>query len=176
MVNEDGTVVLAVNGEIYNYQDIKRDLHGCVFQARSDIEVMLHGYRAWDMERLLDRMDGMYAAVLFDRDKRRLFLVRDRAGIKPLFYARIGGYFVWASELKAIRAFVGPAALTDDRTALYDFLTYRYIPAPKTAFRDVYKLEPAHCLDLGTRSEEHTSELQSLMRISYAVFCLKKKK
>src|SRR3546814_5045248 len=136
------------------------------------------------MARLLDRMDGMYAAVLFDRDKRRLFLVRDRAGIKPLFYARIGGYFVWASELKAIRAFVGPAALTDDRTALYDFLTYRYIPAPKTAFRDVYKLEPAHCLDLGTsdgglklrrywqRSEEHTSELQSLMRISTAVFCL----
>src|SRR3546814_14658891 len=90
---------------------------------------MLHGYRAWDMERLLDRMDGMYAAVLFDRDKRRLFLVRDRAGIKPLFYARLGGYFVWAPELKAIRAFVGPADPPDDLPALYDLLTHRYLQA-----------------------------------------------
>src|SRR3546814_19631745 len=130
MVNEDGTVVLAVNGEIYNYQDIKRDLHGCVFQSRSDSEVMLHGYRAWDMERLLDRMDGMSAAVLFDRDKRRLFLVRDRAGIQPLFYARNGGYFVWASELQAIRAFVGPTPLPEHRTALSAFRTNRYLHPP----------------------------------------------
>jgi asparagine synthase (glutamine-hydrolysing) len=148
MVSDDGDVAIAVNGEIYNYQRLRDALGPERFRSQSDSEVVLHGYRVWGLDGLLDALDGMYAFVIHDRAAEQVHLVRDRPGIKPLFYAVHGGICTWASELKAIEAFAadggptGDARLTTDETALYDFLTYGYVPAPKTRFREVRKLPP----------------------------------
>lgn len=153
MADRDGRVVVAVNGEIYNFQRLRRELEPqYAFASRSDSEVVLHGYKEWGMEGLLDRIDGMYAFCVYDAEKQRIYLARDRAGIKPLYYALIGGVFAWASELKALREFFGRDRLETDVTALYDFLTYLYVPAPKSLYRNVFKLEPGHyaCFDLAS--------------------------
>jgi asparagine synthase (glutamine-hydrolysing) len=151
MVSHDGQVAITVNGEIYNYQDLKRDLT-VRFRSGSDSEVVLHSYRAWGIDQLLERMDGMYALVVVDRARRRLFLARDRCGIKPLHLGRVGADLVWASELKAITAYAEAADLDVDPEALVDFLTYSYVPAPKTMYRQVQKLEPAHVAEINTDS------------------------
>jgi asparagine synthase (glutamine-hydrolysing) len=141
-------VIVSANGEIYNYKELKRELEKkYTFTSRSDSEVLVHGYLEWGIDGLLERLDGMYAFVLYDKNNRNIYLVRDRLGIKPLYYATIDGAFCWASELKAIECyFVGK--LQVDNTALYDFLTYRYIPTPKSLYKNVYKLEPGSCLTI----------------------------
>ena len=144
-----GPVVMAANGEIYNFSDLRSELRkNFQFSGHSDSEVLLHGYRAWGIEELLERIDGMYAFVIYDALRNRLFLARDRVGIKPLYYASFPDHFVWASELKAIQSLLRPGPDAVDRTALYDFLTYNYIPSPKTMYRDVRKLEAAHYLEV----------------------------
>ena len=145
---ETAHALLTINGEIYNYQDIKKNLDPSLFQSGSDSEVVLHGYPALSMDTLIERMDGMYAIVLWDKKENHLHLVRDRTGIKPLLYAHIGNYFIWASELKAIKSFCAAMHLPlhEDNTALFDFLTYRYIPAEKTLYKEVKNLKPAHAL------------------------------
>lgn len=142
MVSEDGAVAVAVNGEIYNFQALRRELGKEQFRSSSDSEVVLHGYRAWGIEKLLSRIEGMFAFTVLDRRSGQLYLARDHAGIKPLYYGNLNGYVFWASELKAVRRFFGPDRLPMDNTALYDFLTYRYVPAPKTQYRNCYKVEP----------------------------------
>ncbi len=156
MVSDDAAVAITVNGEIYNFQILRSELErsGYVFRSQSDSEVVLHGYRHWGAEGLAERLDGMFAAVVHDRARGTVSIIRDRAGIKPLYYYNDGTYFIWASELKAIEACVGSANLKDDETALYDFLTYRYIPAPKTRYRNVFKLPQASILTLKTESGE----------------------
>ena len=154
MTSDDGEVAITVNGEIYNFKMLRRALRGPQFRSESDSEVVLHGYRRWGAAELCDRMDGMYGFVIHDRSKRQIVLVRDRAGIKPLYYAQIGDYFAWASELKAVVEFFGSGALEVDNTAIFDFLTYRYIPSPKTIYRQVRKLEPGHRLVLDCSSGE----------------------
>lgn len=145
MTDGAGDVVITVNGEIYNYPRLREELESRhEFRSRSDSEVVVHGYKEWGIEGLLDRLDGMYALVVYDRAQDRLYLARDRAGIKPLYYALVDGVFAWASELKAIREYFGSNRLKVDLTALYDFLTYMYVPAPKSLYCDVYKLEPGH--------------------------------
>jgi asparagine synthase (glutamine-hydrolysing) len=145
MMDGGGDVVITVNGEIYNYSLLRAELESRhEFRSRSDSEVVVHGYKEWGIKGLLDRMDGMYALVVYDRRRGQLYLARDRAGIKPLYYAQIDGVFAWASELKAIREFFGSDHLKVDSTALYDFLTYLYVPAPKSLYRDVQKLEAGH--------------------------------
>ena len=109
---------------------------------------MLHGYREWGIRGLLSRLEGMYAFCIHDTRHNRLFLVRDRVGIKPLYYSVRGGCISWASELKALEIFLGSEQLEVDGTGIYDFLTYLYVPSPKTMYRDVYKLEPAHYIDV----------------------------
>ena len=154
-VSEDGAVVVAVNGEIYNYQLLRRELAPAhQFRTTSDSEVVLHGYRQWGIRGLLDRLEGMYAFCIHDSRQHRLFLARDRVGIKPLYYSTRGNGISWASELKALEAFLGAEQLEQDRTALYDFLTYLYVPSPKSMYKDVFKLEPAHYIevDVGTGS------------------------
>ncbi len=146
MHSPGGSTAVAVNGEIYNYRDLRRELGTGSFLSGSDSEVVLHGYEAWGLEKLLDRLDGMYALAIVDWDRRLLHLARDRAGIKPLYYAGTETRMVWASELKAIVHFLGEADLELDFTALYDFLTYGYVPAPKTAYQGVFKLPPASVL------------------------------
>lgn len=154
MASDDGAVVIAANGEIYNFRALRAELEaaGAAFRSGSDSEVILHGYRFWGIEKLLAKIDGMYAFSIYDAAQGMLYLVRDRAGIKPLYYGWRGGVLSWASELKALVAFHGRDALTVDNTALYDFLTYRYVPSPKSCYREIGKLPPAHLLRLDIAS------------------------
>ena len=153
LISEDGDVTLTANGEIYNFNSLRSELCGAYnFNSNSDSEVALHGYCAWGLDELVERIDGMYAIAIYDRSAKKLNLVRDRIGIKPLYYAQLGDWFVWASELKAIVKFFENSQLQIDTTALYDLLTYRYIPAPKTPYIEVRKLLAGHYLTLDTLS------------------------
>lgn len=145
---ENDDVVICVNGEVYNFLKLKEVLskHYC-FKGRSDSEVILYGYIEWGIERLVSEIDGMYAISIYDKRTSKVYLIRDRVGIKPLFYSDHGGYFLWGSELKAIKAFHEERSLSIDNTAVYDFLTYSYIPSPKTYYNEVRKLEAGHFLE-----------------------------
>jgi asparagine synthase (glutamine-hydrolysing) len=148
MSNEDGTVWVTFNGEIYNFHELRRRLEalGHRFATQSDTEVIVHAYEQFG-ERCVEQFRGMFAFAIWDGGRRRLFLARDRVGKKPLYYTEAGGQFVFASEFQAILRH--PAVSRDlDPTAVDDFLTYGYVPAPKTPFRGVFKLPPAHCLSL----------------------------
>src|SRR3954468_16851219 len=102
MANEDDTVWVTFNGEIYNFRELRRELegHGHRFRSHTDTEVLVHGYEQWG-DAVVDRLDGMFAFGIWDVRKRRLLLARDRSGKKPLFYAQHGGRFLFASEMKA---------------------------------------------------------------------------
>lgn len=145
-----GEVAVTVNGEIYNFQSLRSELvaAGYQFASHSDSEVVLHGYRHWGIDGLLERMDGMYAGVIHDGRLGRLLAFRDRAGVKPLYYYhRSGEQLVWASELKAIKHFVPPRRLAINPEAILDFLTYRYIPAPRSLYKNCFKLPAASLLE-----------------------------
>jgi len=149
MSNEDGTVWITYNGEIYNFQEIKGTLEslGHFFKSNSDTEVIIHAYEEWGHS-CLENLRGMFAFAIWNQKEKVLFLARDRFGIKPLYYYwDNNSFFLFASELKAIQAYSG-LRLTIDQTALYDFFTYRYVPTPKTPYREVKKLPPAHYLIL----------------------------
>lgn len=145
---------VTVNGEIYNFELLRQELGaaGYVFKSRSDSEVVLHGFHYWGVDGLVERLDGMYAAVIFDSGTGRVTAFRDRVGIKPLIYAFDGKSLVWGSELKAVRAFLGVGNLEEDPEAIIDFLAYRYIPAPKTFYRNIFKLQAASILEFDTAS------------------------
>lgn len=145
MSDDDESVVVAVNGEIYNYRALKKELQKKhPFKSESDSEVVLYGYKEWGMDGLLRRIEGMYAFAVYDRLQKKLCLARDIAGIKPLYYYHADGVFAWGSELKAIERYFGKNNLEIDQTALYDFLTYLYIPPPKSLYRNIYKLQAGH--------------------------------
>ncbi len=159
MVNPSQTTVITVNGEIYNFQGIREELKGKYhFKSHSDSEVVLLGYDEWGIEKLLQRMDGMYAGSIYDIPKNKLYLFRDRAGVKPLYYSFINGQLAWASELKAITKLIGEGNLEVDFTAVYDYLTYGYIPAPKTLYKGIHKLLPAHFLEFSFESSRLTTK------------------
>jgi asparagine synthase (glutamine-hydrolysing) len=169
MCSAGDSIVVTVNGEIYNFQPLREELaRSYHFNSASDSEVLVHGYREWGIDGLLARLDGMYAFALLDRAARRLFLVRDRVGIKPLFYSQRGGQVAWASELKALERFHAHDGLRVDGSAIYDYLTYSYVPAPKTLYQDVFKLEPAHVaeveLDRGSVTTRRYWSLESVER------------
>ena len=134
------------NGEIYNYRKLRAELEvsGYVFATKSDTEVILHLYRR-DGLNMLQRLEGMFAICLYDRSRRQLHLIRDRFGVKPLYYADLDGTFYFASEIKAILK-VLPRRPDLNRQALHDYLTLRFVPAPDTVWRDIRKLPPAHRL------------------------------
>ncbi len=145
--NEDGSVVVVYNGEIYNAPRLRAELEGQGhrFRTRTDTEVLVHGYEAWG-ERLPERLNGMFAFALWDRRRRRLLLARDPLGIKPLYYAPLpGGGLAFASELRALYVVPGWSRALDP-LALDWFLAARYIPAPRTPFQGVRKLPAAHRL------------------------------
>lgn len=154
MFNEDRTVCLVFNGEIYNFQELRSELQakGHRFQGRSDSEVIVHAYEEYG-EQCLERLRGMFAFAMYDIAARKLFVARDRIGIKPLYYYHKEGKLVFASEIKAI---------LEDKTidrqvnpqALYDYLGFEFVPAPETMFKDIYKLPAGHylCLEKGELS------------------------
>jgi asparagine synthase (glutamine-hydrolysing) len=146
MSSPDGSVVLIFNGEIYNFRELRRELEarGAAFRTSSDTEVVLQAYQAWGVD-CLARLRGMFAFALWDKRRRRLFLARDRVGIKPLVYAWDGRRLLFASEIKAVLE--DPRLPRElDWEALRDFLTLHYIPSPRTIFRAIRKLPPASYL------------------------------
>jgi asparagine synthase (glutamine-hydrolysing) len=148
MASDDGSSVIIFNGEIYNFRELRRELEGrgATFRTRSDTEVILRAYEAWGVE-CLSRLRGMFAFAIWDKARRRLFLARDRVGIKPLVYAWDGRRLLFGSEIKAL---LEDAAVSRelDWEALRDFLTLHYIPSPRTIFRSIRKLPPASYLVL----------------------------
>jgi len=160
MTSLEHHVTITVNGEIYNYKSLRSELISEFdFKSDCDSEVVLFGFIKWGIEGLLERIDGMYAIVIYDFKNHQIILARDRYGIKPLLYAiEKSGDISWASELKAIVGFRGEQNLAMDNSALYDFFTYQYIPAPKTLYQDVHKLESAHYLtfSLATKALKKT--------------------
>ena len=154
LTSSDAPVTIAFNGEIYGFRRLRSQLadRGHRFRTSSDTEVLLAAYLEWG-DRFPDHVDGMFAIAIHDERDATLHLLRDRVGIKPLYYLHDGDRFAFASELKGIEALVGRATLSHDETALYDFLTYHYVPTPKSAYRSVFKLPPAHHLvyDLARR-------------------------
>lgn len=147
MSNEDATVQVLFNGEIYNFQDLRRELEakGHVFRSHhSDTEVLVHGYEEWGRD-LPNRLNGMFAFAVYDRPRRRFFLARDRFGKKPLYYHHRGSLFAFASELGALRRHREVKTVLDQR-ALQKFFAYGYVPAPLSLYRDTYKLPGGHSL------------------------------
>jgi asparagine synthase (glutamine-hydrolysing) len=144
--NEDETIWITFNGEIYNHRDLRADLleRGHEFRTSSDTESIIHLYEQYDLA-CLEHLRGMFAFALWDARKRRLLLVRDRLGIKPVFYRREPGRLVFASESRALRELT-EQPLEIDPQSVYDFFGFRYIPAPQTFYRGVEKLLPGHFL------------------------------
>ena len=151
MGNEDGTVWITFNGEIYNFRELRARLEGLGhrFATRSDTETIVHAYEQYGVE-CVKELRGMFAFALWDRPRQRLLLARDRVGKKPLYYAEVDGQWVFASELQALLRHPGMVREVDV-AALDDYLTYGYVPAPKTILRGVYKLPPAHYLTFRLR-------------------------
>lgn len=160
MSNENKTVWITFNGEIYNYQEIRPHLQklGHTFATNSDTEVILHGYEQYGPE-CLTHLRGMFAFALWDENTHTLLLARDRVGKKPIFYAEVDGQFLFASELQAIVRH--PSVKRElDPFAIDDYLTYGYIPAPHTIFQSIKKLSPAHYLSLTVNPEGGIRELR----------------
>jgi asparagine synthase (glutamine-hydrolysing) len=154
--NEDGTVQVVFNGEIYNYRELRGELEaaGHRFYTGSDTEVIVHGYEEWG-ERCFARLDGMFGIAIWDGKRRTLLLARDRFGEKPLFYADDGKRIVFASELKSLLAV--PGLRTEiDAEAVRGYVTFGYVPTPRAIFEGVRKLPPAHYLRyVDGRASEH---------------------
>ncbi len=149
--NEDQTALIIFNGEIYNFRQLRQALErkGHRFETHSDTEAILHAYEEYG-EACVRHLRGMFAFAIWDRRKQQLFLARDRVGIKPLYYYWDGRKFLFASELKAILQDPTVSREVDPR-ALDDYLTYLYIPGPRTIFQGIRKLRPGHTLTVSSR-------------------------
>lgn len=147
MLSGDGRYVLSFNGEVYNFLEIRRELEGrgVRFRGGSDTEVMLTSCQAWGVTGAVGRFAGMFAFALFDRAERRLHLVRDRIGEKPLYYGWSGGTLLFGSELKSLRCHPGWRGNVD-RGALTLYLRHNYVPAPFSIFEGVFKAPPGAIL------------------------------
>ncbi len=146
MCNEDRSVWITFNGEIYNFRELRVDLEklGHKFLSNSDSEVLIHAYEEWQYG-MLDKLVGMWAFAIWDERKRRLFASRDRFGIKPLYYGFQRGQFVFASEIKAIVA-LDKFPMTLSFSAIANYFNYRFVPSPHSIWNEVQKLPPAHYL------------------------------
>src|SRR5690242_1663624 len=151
MANDDSSIWIVQNGEIYNHLELRAQLiaHGHVFKTHSDTEVLVHAYEQWG-EAMVERLNGMFAFAVHDRRAGAVFLARDRMGIKPLHYAVDGPRLVFASELKALLR--DPALRRGvDPVALDEYLAYEFVPSPRTIVRGINKLRPGHTLTWSIR-------------------------
>lgn len=149
IANEDRSVWLIYNGEIYNFRELRADLlaAGHRFRSQSDSEVVVHGYEEWGLDGLLDRLNGIFAFAIADTrgGSARLMLARDRVGVKPLVYTTTGGTLAFASEIKALLA-LDRRPRDVDWQAVYDYFSFLYVPHGRTAFEGIHQLPPAHAL------------------------------
>jgi asparagine synthase (glutamine-hydrolysing) len=152
--NEDGSLQIVFNGEIYNFVELREELEraGHTFTTRSDTEVIVHAYEQWG-NGCVERFNGMFAFALWDSTKREVFLARDHLGVKPLYYVELGGRILFGSEIKAL--------LQDqecprdvDVVSLAELFTFRYVPSPKTLFQGILKLPAGHRMTLSVRGIE----------------------
>ena len=149
LFNEDGSVVVVFNGEIYNYPELMDELAklGHTFRTHCDTEVIVHAWEQWG-EACVERFRGMFAFGLWDRNKKTLFLARDRMGVKPLFYALLDdGQLIFGSELKVLTAHPGLKREIDP-CAVEEYFAYGYVPEPRTIYKQALKLSPAHTLTI----------------------------
>ena len=146
MFNEDNTVCLVFNGEIYNFQELRPQLEakGHRFRSNTDSEVILHGYEEYGID-VVNHLRGMFGFALYDTVRKRLLLARDRIGIKPLYYTRQNGRLVFGSEIKSILQDPGVERQVNHQ-ALYDYLGFEFVPAPETMFAGISKLPAGHLL------------------------------
>lgn len=154
MVSADGRFVITYNGEIYNFMDLRRELEtrGIKFRGHSDTEVMLEAFSAYGVENTVKGLIGMFAIGVWDRRNRTLILVRDRLGIKPLYWAKFGKLFLFGSELKALRAYPGWTPSIDG-SAVAAYMRHNCVPAPQSIYKGVRKLEPGTILTLAPDGE-----------------------
>jgi len=149
LFNEDGSVVVTYNGEIYNFPELSEELKaaGHIFKTHSDTEVIVHAWEEWG-EKCVERFRGMFAFAVWDRNQKTLFMARDRLGKKPLHYAVLAnGQLIFSSELKAL--YVHPLLKKEiDPTAVEEYFAFGYVPDPKTIFKNIFKLPPAHCVTI----------------------------
>jgi len=152
MSNEDGSVWISFNGELYNYPELKAGLDSQrhSFASQTDCEVLLHLYEELGAE-CFKLLNGMFAFALYDARRERLFLARDHLGVKPLYYAEVNGQLLFGSEIKAILA-AGVYSPEIDWQSAHDFFSFLYVPAPNTIFRGVRALPPAHWLEYDLRA------------------------
>ncbi len=146
MTNETSDLWLVYNGEVYNYPELRRQLEakGHKFISQTDTECLLHGYEQWGFQ-VIEQLRGMFAFALWDQPRQTLLLARDRVGIKPLYYYWDGKKFAFGSEIKALQT-LPQIDLSVDSSALWDYLTYLYIPHPKTIYRNIRQVPPGHYL------------------------------
>lgn len=146
VLNESGSIVLTFNGEIYNYLEIRKELElSYNFRTNTDTEVLLRAYEAWGID-CITKFKGMFAFGLLDRVKGRIFIVRDRLGIKPLYYTIQSDLFSFASELDALLPTIHDPRIS--KSAVADYLRWQYVPTPKSIYENVCKLEAGHYLEL----------------------------
>jgi asparagine synthase (glutamine-hydrolysing) len=153
MYNEDGSVMIIYNGEIYNYKELRNELEKLnhKFQSNTDTETIIHGYEQWG-EQITEKLNGMFAFCIYDQKKKKLFLARDRLGIKPLYYYWNNNKFIFASEIKAILLTEIPREV--NLRAAREYLQLRYIPGEETLFKGINKLLPGHILTLENNNLE----------------------
>jgi asparagine synthase (glutamine-hydrolysing) len=151
-LSQDGRFVMVFNGEIYNYLELRQELehYGVCFQGHSDTEVLLEALAQWGVARTLPRLVGMFAVALWDEWEQALMLFRDRAGKKPLYYAKSSGQFYFASELKALRT---ATVLTVDEKAIYQYLTYGFVPGPRTIYQQAWEVPAGHWVKLDCKQQ-----------------------
>jgi len=152
MVSASGRTVITYNGEVYNAEELRRDLDardGSIqWRGHSDTEVILEACERWGVRRTLDRLIGMFALAVWDRECRTLTMARDRLGIKPLYWGELGGRMMFGSELKALTAVAGWQPEID-RDALASYMRFNYVPGPHAIFRGIQKLMPGHVVTVG---------------------------
>lgn len=154
MYSDDGQVVIVLNGEVYNFAEIRQELEklGHAFHSDSDTEVVLKAYQQYGI-RAVERFIGMFAFAIYDRQKQEVYLLRDRAGVKPLYYFHKNGCLLFASELKAIYRYPAFEKQINDK-AVSLFFKYGYIRAPHTIFQHTYKLQPGHYLRINLATKQ----------------------
>ena len=170
MVSSDGRWIVSYNGELYNTAEIRSKVETVTrkinWRGHSDTEVILEAVSLWGVPETIKQLNGMYAFAFWDRRDRRLWLVRDRLGIKPLLWSRMSdGAFVFASELRALASYPGFNARIDPR-AVAAYMRHACVPAPLTIYQGVYKLPPAHILSVDQKGEPAVSSYWNLLDVA----------
>ncbi len=157
MSNAAGDVWICYNGEVYDWAAAADELKsgGYVFRNRSDTESILHAYEAWGID-CVSRLRGMFAFAILDLRRQEVWLVRDRMGLKPMVYSVVDGQLAFGSTVRAVLPYLPPSKRGFSQESLDAYLAHRYVPAPRTIFSDISRLENGHCLrfDLRTRQLE----------------------